>query len=362
MTNLIVTITDYSNYGNRLQNYALQTLLSQYEETTTAYMDLGISNSIDYITKKLRSFARPLRKVFTNKKQYLSTQRAVNFRNFSNSYINDKDFELTQHRGLISKTGKQYDRVIIGSDQVWNPQWITNEELALRLGSFVPHSHSVISYAASFGTSTIRESSVPVFQNYLPDLKSISVREFQGVDLVREMTGLDSTVVLDPTLMIDAEDWQKITSDFVSKDDHYVLTYFLGSPTDEQEQSIREYANSHNCRIRRILDYRDQETYLAAPQDFVELFSKASYVFTDSYHACCFSILFQKQFTVFNRIGTNNEGAMNSRMETLFDILNLHSPILDSGLAPEIDYTRVNESLIKERISSKQWLDTAILL
>ena len=99
------------------------------------------------------------------------------------------------------------------------------------------------------------------------------------------MTGLDATVVLDPTLMLTANDWKTITEGFVTKDDKYVLTYFLGHPSDEQERNIQEYAKKHGCRIRRILDMRDPQTYLAGPQDFVELFSKAEYVFTDSYHA-----------------------------------------------------------------------------
>lgn len=125
------------------------------------------------------------------------------------------------------------------------------------------------------------------------------------------------------------------------KEGKYVLTYFLGHPSDEQEKSIQEYAKKHGCRIRRILDMRDPQTYLAGPQDFVELFSKAEYVFTDSYHACCFSMLFHKQFTVFNRANMTGKSSMNSRMETLFRLFDLESVMMDAGLAPPQSTTRM---------------------
>ncbi len=362
MTNLIVTITDYSNYGNRLQNYALQTLLSQYDDTTTAYMDLGVDSALKSAIKKGKRLTLPIRNMFAAKKRSIILQRAQKCNAFSQKYIHDSKFELTQYKGLTAKRNNTYSRVIIGSDQVWNPQWISDQELALRLGSFASSNHPIISYAASFGTSTVRKSAVSVFQKYLPRLKAISVREFQGAELTKEMTGLDATVVLDPTLMINADKWMEVTNSFVQRNDKYVLTYFLGKPSEEQEQNIQEYAKEHDCRVRRILDLRDQETYLAGPQDFVELFSKAEYVFTDSYHACCFSILFRKQFTVFNRSGAQGKQNMNSRMDTLFELFELEANVIDSGISPTINYQRVNQLLTVHRNNSTHWLEAAMQL
>lgn len=109
-----------------------------------------------------------------------------------------------------------------------------------------------------------------------------------------------------------------------------------------------------------MIDLRDPETYVAGPEDFVELFSKAEYVFADSYHACCFSILFHRQFTVFNRAGTKGKASMNSRMETLFRLFELDSVMLDDGLAPEIDYRKVDLLLQQHRTESRAWLDKAM--
>lgn len=360
MTNLIVTITDHSNYGNRLQNYALQTLLSQYDKTTTAFMDIGITSRAKKTVKSCKRLIRPLYAKIMNNDLALESKRIQNCKRFSEKYVSEGLFALTDYQGLTTKGNQSFDRVVIGSDQVWNPEWLTDRELELRLGSFAPTDCPVISYAASFGASSVRDTSIPIFQKYLPRLKAISVREFRGAELVKEMTNLDATVVLDPTLMINADRWSDITENFVPKNDKYVLTYFLGCPTDEQEQDIQAYARKHGCRVRRLYDLRDKETYCAGPQDFVELFSKAQYVFTDSYHACCFSILFHKQFTVFNRSGLNKHESMNSRMETLFKLFDLDSVVMDSGLAPEIDYTNVDHLLEKHRQDSQQWLDKAM--
>ncbi len=454
MNNLIVTISDYTNYGNRLQNYALQAMLSEYGDTTTAHHQRNTTSNKQFIKEIVRRpisalLAHAVRKQrllelkryrkclttahhqrnTTSNKQFIKEivrrpisallahavrkQRLLELKryrkclDFSKRYVPDSQFLLTDYGGLQAKKGFTYNRVIIGSDQVWNPLWITKRDLALRLGSFAPSDCTIISYAASFGVDTIDDDAKQLFQEYLPRFSDISVREFRGAELVEEMTGLTATVVLDPTLMIDADKWLDITEHFVPNDEKYILTYFLGkateeqensirdyakvhgcqirrildlrdpatyvagpqdfvelfakaSYTEEQENSIRDYAKVHGCQIRRILDLRDPATYVAGPQDFVELFAKASYVFTDSYHACCFSMLFHKQFTVYNRAKGVDAPNMNSRMETIFKLFDLNHVMMDSGIAPEIEYAKIDGLLDKHREESKTWLDRAM--
>lgn len=371
-TSAIVTINDVTNYGNRLQNYALEQILKQYSNCTTIHVDVGKDAPflglkyylfVKYFKPLFHLIKRNLIKViqlaFPTEK-YLRTFRIERNWEFTQSVIPDNRFCVTLRSNLKSYSSELIQRIIIGSDQVWNYQWLSKEGLALRLGSFVPDDVPIISYAASFGVSEVSDDVRPIFQRYLPRLKAISVREDRGAELVKEMTGLDATVVLDPTLMLDMNQWNSITQGFVSDNDQYVLTYFLGNPSDEQEQAIQDYAKAHGCRVRRILDLRDKETYVAGPQDFVELFSKAQYVFTDSYHACCFSILYHKQFTVFNRAGMEGKANMNSRMETLFRLFDLDSVVMDKGLAPRIDYDKVDKLLARHRAESQAWLDKAM--
>ena len=359
----IITINDYANYGNRLQNYALNQLLGGNEKCTTVYMDTKRSNFFDYYFRPPIRFFKKVSFMFFalfSESKRLEVYRKKKGVFFTKKYSPDDLFSLTAYKGLKSAADESLRCIVIGSDQVWNDRWIDKKELACRLGSFAFSKQPVISYAASFGLSEVDQTSIPIFQKYLPRLKAISVREDRGMALVGEMTGLNAAVVLDPTLMLTSNKWIEIFEGFVPDDDEYVLTYFLGRPSDEQERDIQAYAKAHGCRVRRILDLRDKETYVAGPQDFVELFSKAQYVFTDSYHACCFSILFHTQFTVFNRAGMTGKSSMNSRMETLFRLFDLDSVMMDSGLAPEIDYAKVDRLLEQHRRESRDWLDKAM--
>lgn len=353
----IITIVDETNYGNRLQNYALSKLMGAYApDICTVKYSEPANNSLQKNIMKLRDLRNYLRKCYARLKTmhpFLIEKKIKAFKNFSRRYLSFISYDSASAiKNSINVV------CVLGSDQIWNYHWFSNFYLSAQLGAYVPPESCVISYAASFGVSQIEdEEARALFQKYLPKLKAISVREHRGAELVEKIAGLKATVVLDPTLMLSKDMWLEITEGFVADGDKYVLTYFLGHPSDEQEHDIQTYAKAHGCRVRRMLDLRDEETYVAGPQDFVELFSKAQYVFTDSYHACCFSIMFHKQFTVFNRSGMAGKSNMNSRMETLFRLFALDSVMMDSGIAPKIDYSKVDQLLERHRKESQDWLD-----
>lgn len=359
---VIVTINDQMNYGNRLQNYALAKLLARYGQVDTALCRTNLHSKFQQITLPLRSLAHEIittAKEFSSGHYRIMRERRQNCARFTTTYVPDDTFTITSMSGIVPKD-RPIDTVVLGSDQIWNYRWLSEDALALRLGSFVGKNTRLISYAASFGVSEVEGNARQIFGQYLPQLSAISVREDRGAELVKELSDCAATVVLDPTLTMTDEEWKAITRGFISDNDRYVLTYFLGRPNDVQEQTIQAYAKQHNCRVRRLFDFRDKETYVAGPDDFVELFNKAQYVFTDSYHACCFSILFHRQFTVFNRAGMSGSSSMNSRMETLFRLFGLNAVVMDNGLAPSIDYEAVDQILKRHRVESQIWLDKAM--
>lgn len=356
---VICTNNDYSNYGNRLQNYALSQMMKQYGmPVTTVRAHVHWLTIPDMIWGRLKEFVRPFKRTLLSLTD-INQRRISHCEHFTTTMVPDDIISISP------ATKNRIDSsmlcvVVLGSDQIWNYHWQSSEGLELYLGSFAPRGH-VISYAASFGVSEIEDERVRnLFREYLPRISSISVREDRGRELVKELSGEEATVVLDPTLMIDATEWLIITKDFVPENDRYILTYFLGKPSPEQEEIIHNKAKSLGCRVRRILDRGDPETYVAGPEDFVELFSKAQYVFTDSYHACCFSIIFNKQFKVFNRAGFEGKVSMNSRMETLFRLFDLSQTLGDDSQLVPIDYNRVNQLLTQHRAESQAWLDNAL--
>lgn len=355
----IITINDNYNYGNRLQNYALSLLLRPYGESITCQFLLESNHSLIQRLSLTNSCILPMAKKITRKNTAQETERELNFMKFNAAYLQQTSLIDTAKTSNLDRLDRPGTRFVIGSDQVWNYKWVTRRDMKVRLGMFAT-SHRLLTYAASIGVDDITGDWIPLFREGLSRIPYISVREHRAAELVKHITGREATVVLDPTLMLDTDQWNSITRDFVPNDDPYVLTYFLGQPSRQQEQTIQHYAATHSCRIRRILDMRDKETYVAGPQDFVELFSKAQYVFTDSYHACCFSILYHKQFTVFNRAGMEGKASMNSRMETVFRLFDLDNAIMDDGLAPNIDYKKVDQLLTKHRTESRTWLSNAV--
>lgn len=359
----ILTINDPANYGNRLQNYALVKLLENYGAVTTikfpTYDCKGIS--------KLKLGIKNLRKTwlgaslyeFTGGHRALEGRRLKNSIEFSKRYTPDNDVALSLSCGLRCKRDVSVTKIVIGSDQVWNYNWVLLDELRFRLGIF-KRDIPAISYAASIGVSTINEEFIPAFREGMSGLESVSVREDKGAEILHDATGKEVTVVLDPTMMIEVGQWRGLFRGFVDPSDQYVLTYFLGKPTAEQEDVIQRYADQRGLRIRRILDPTDPETYVAGPQDFVELFAKAGFVFTDSYHACCFSALFHVGFKVFSRSGFNGKSGMNSRMDTLFRELGLGTTITDDLTVNQINYEQVDKELEKQRQISREWLEKAL--
>lgn len=358
----ILTISDDGNYGNRLQNYALAEILSSIADVSTVRMFLRAESKLKH---RLLETALPLysRKKILKGRESVSwgvrQKRVRNFNAFSRLVPNDK-YRLSVGMGFVAAPqGPEPNRIVIGSDQVWNYSWISADELKLRLGMFAP-SDALVSYAASIGLDDIEEQWRPIFKEGWSRIPHISVREDRAAELVKEISGRDVSVVLDPTLMLTRAQWGEIFTGFVSEEDRYVLTYFLGHSSDEQESIISSIAGSLGARIRRINDIRDKETYAAGPAEFVELFSKAQYVFTDSYHACCFSILYNIPFKVFNRAGYDGKASMNSRMRTLFRLFGLNDLMGDDEMLPTYDWMRANSLLEQHRRKSYKWLESAL--
>ena len=291
-------------------------------------------------------------------------RRFVHNNNFSLQYCDNRACSLSFAKGISPIPFSSQDvvnnpLVVIGSDQVWNYKWLSRQDLELRLGMMTPR-HELIAYAASIGLDNIDDEWIPIFREGWSNISHISVREDRAAELVKEISGREAAVVLDPTLMLSNNQWGEVFTNFVSEEDCYVLTYFLGRPSTEQEKIISSVAKNIGARIRRINDIRDRETFIAGPAEFAELFSKAQYVFTDSYHACCFSILYNKPFKVFNREGFDGKESMNSRMRTLFRLFELDDLMGDDEAMPSYDWERINLLLEQHRIQSREWLENAL--
>ena len=191
---------------------------------------------------------------------------------------------------------------------------------------FVPENINKIAYSASFGVSQI-----PFFQKrktkeFLERIDHLSVREQSGAKIIKELTGKDVPVILDPTMIIDRSVWDKNIPNERLVDEDYIFCYFLGNNSQHRKE-VKKLADDKKLKIvtLRHLDefipedeyFGDISPYDIGPAEFINLIRHARYVCTDSFHGSVFSILYHKQFISFNRYNAGSN-SRNSRLDTLF--------------------------------------------
>ncbi len=305
----IITMYGDWNYGNKLQNYALQEVLKKMDCDVISLKNKYQSTLYNKIKNKYYQF-RQL------KKYILLSQRKKSFKLFNKQFMNYTDYSVTYT--LKPKKAKNFDYFVIGSDQIWNYGEGTISDIMF--GMFAEKEKN-ISYAASFGVETIPEKYKNIYLRGLNNIGNISVREEAGKDIIKNLINKEAKVVLDPTLLLDKNEWEKIERkvEFDTNKD-YILTYFLGNLSEKKKEEISKVAKKENLNIISLNDINNKEFYKMGPREFLYLFHHAKLIFTDSFHACVFSLIYEKPFFVYER--DENVASMNSRIDTLLEMTN----------------------------------------
>lgn len=337
-----------NNYGNRLQNYALQTVLQRI---------CGKKYKIKTIPTYQHSMVRKCKNIIKNliradkERAFRAFDKKINWGESTIAEDNHSHLYPTDLLGVE----KEYDAVVIGSDQIWN---ITFDVIGFN--NFLPNilSGKKISYAASFGIKEMPQDIVKQVSKYLKDISYVSVREEAGAQLYNRLTDRDAEVVLDPTLLLSKSEWMTVTKKpDMRVPDKYIFAYFLGE--DSYNEQIQEYARQYGCEIVDV----NRGDIPVGPAEFLWLISNSEMVCTDSFHASIFSIIFKRPFIVFERKSKLLE--MSSRLETLCGMLKLEhhrfsAPEFNFDLAVNDDYAMASSILQKEKIKSIQWLKNAL--
>lgn len=317
----IVTISS-DNYGNRLQNYAVQEVLENF-----GFGVVTFKNGYSYLplAKMLKLKVIETIKIILKLGNYLKTFRKKSFKKFNKKYINfSQDIP-----GITNIDPDKYDYIVCGSDQIWN---LTYSEISDYMNpffaGFVPQNRR-IAYSASIGIDYIPERFKDEFVKYITEMKSISVREENAQKIIKSMTGREVPVTLDPTLMLSKSDWLKISEKPKwIKSDKFILTYFLGDLTEDRRNYINKIAEIGNIDVIDLYDiFTDanrivnKSAFSSNPSEFIWLISNCELMMTDSFHGCIFSMIMDKPFRCFKRQDSAED--MSSRMDTLFKKFNV---------------------------------------
>lgn len=350
----IITITNGANYGNRLQNYALQnTLVELGHEVQTIQM----KTSKEFFCKNavifhLKRFVKRIVRGESNKNYHF---RKIKFDAFNERYVCLSRYALKCSKAP-TKIESDYDLFVFGSDQIWNPRIpLIKESIEGYLGEFVT-SKKKVAYAASIATDDIPETYIPLFAKALPKFEQITVREESGYTIMSNMFGIDAPVVLDPTMLLDADVWRRIENkpSYMGKE-RFIVTYFLSGRNETISDYIQRVASLYGVDRVINLDFEflndkqiENSDYFATdPCEFLWLIDNAECVLTDSYHGSVFSVLFHKPFTVFERHAVDKDNNMVSRLYTLLNRFELEEQIDSVGSPSKRPYFPEGEAVDK---------------
>lgn len=348
----IITLIGMDNHGNRLQNWALEQVI----------LNLGHKAYTIYPNKQSNIFKRIAARYFVydgkiHLRPYKDIKRGICFRQYSKK--NHFDIRYGNDGKLDTTLNDEYDFFIVGSDQVWNPFFWnkhTDTDQSNYLLSFA-NPEKRLSYAASLGINTLPKEYEDIFKDELRKFKSISVREMSAKNYLSSLIDKEISVVLDPTMLIDVSEWRKQEKKLrINK--KYICIYSLGGIPSEEKKKLDDLRNKSGFDV---IDVLEDNYYSMGPASFLSLIDNSEFVFTDSFHAVVFSLIFHKPFMVFNRKHTLGI-EMGSRIESLLNQLNIKENVGIRALDElyNLDFSTVEYELLKKRNQSLKFLESVL--
>lgn len=359
----ILTFHRAVNYGACLQAYALKRYIENKK------LDVQI---IDYRSKYIEDlYSNPFSKGTTLKTKIrncitwnIQKERNNKFNNFISEYLQCNEKTSIFDKSELKKIESSYDKIIVGSDQVWSTLCTSNDTTYYL--DFLNDNKKKFSYAASFGIISNDFHKSEKLKSLLSKFTGLSVRENIGYEVIKKMIGRESTLCVDPTFLLKQEDWKTLSmsSGMPSIGEKYILVYSLSMP-----QSIVDYAEDLSKKMKLKVIYftlnnlfslkNKRKVINGSPIDFINYFANSQYVITNSFHGTAFSLIFNKDFTVFKN---SNKKHDNSRLENILSLAGLKDRMINEGekvfFEGNIDYSKVNNSMNAEIEKSKEYLES----
>lgn len=331
-----------NNYGGNLQAYALCKVIEQ-----NGYCVEQLCVPIDYY-KKMHF---PKQQIIDLKVWFYSLFKRLKYRDYykkhkdRNSAIQKFNKESIPHSETffdlknIKKALSCYQAFITGSDIVWGPK-IHSPFFFL---NFVPSDTPKFSYAASLGTNQLTEDEEKFFKEDLSSYQAVSVREQSVVSVLETAIGKKVELCIDPTLLLNENDWNKICSSRIV-DEKYVFCYFLGRNSSAINVA-KEYSKKYNLKLVNIpylsknydplKDFGDIKLSNVSPSDFISLIKYSDMVFTDSFHACVFSSIYDKDVFAFRR---DNDDKLGVRVSDFLSFVGMENHYCDTDEKETLEY------------------------
>ena len=374
---------DYHDYGGMLQAFATQRFLEKQGIDSDAInfdnvkRDISrrkwkyfLSNMMDIsiVKEKSRLIEKKIRQKTNARLKAHMAERDNAFDKFCTSH-----FKVSRHfdswDDMAKASQKEYDAVIVGSDQLWLPSNVMADYYTL---NWVPEKVKKIAYATSFGIGNIPQKYKEKYRQYLTRIDYLSARETSGQEIISELTDRSVPLVNDPALLLDANGWDEVIKDKPIINNKYIFCYFMGD-NPEQREFVKRLAKEKGLKIVALLHldqfietdehYADYTPWNISPADFVNLVKYAEYVCTDSFHGTVFSIIYSRNFFTFKRFNKKASLSTNTRITSLLTRVGLMYRLVENlDKRPDNinDWRKIQECVSDFRNASGCWLIESI--
>ncbi len=356
----IMTWFQYHNYGTALQVTALSETIKNmgYEPIVIQY---HAKNKPVSVCRESIAVSIGTKVVSVIKNSYYKNfSCSIREKHYNDFY--DKYIRFTSRCDLLSELqllNNELDAFVCGSDQIWAPSCFDQHYFL----DFVSNDNKKIAYAPSVGLPSIEDEYI---KEQIKELTSrisfLSTREESGSKIIADLIGKEVATVLDPTLLLNADEWNAFCSDIcINENSEYMLVYMLGK-NEWQWKEIYRIANELKLNVRVIPVFLKDKNRPGCinnpvgPAEFLSYVKNAAYVCTDSFHGLAFSVNYHKKFTVFERFKVNDKINQNSRIYNLLDLFHLRNRLFVNKSSikmvyEQIDYNQVDEyrNIYKEK-------------
>lgn len=352
----IITFQCAHNYGAVLQAYALKEYLKTlgYSVNIINYRPRYIVNA--YKKNNLRNWLSRdpykciIRLFIELIVKPIRIKRWYAFENFMNRY-------LDLHPYKRNEDFSEYNVLVLGSDQIWNPGITGGKFDGVYFGNDAKC--KIVSYAASSRFEKLSKQQKDFFSNALQKIEHISVREDSLASLLQPLIDKEIKIVIDPTLLAGRRIFDKIA--IPSKKNKYLLLYQIGQWKELNRLAVK-IAKKLNLEIIEITSHpiipKSGLIQTASPSEFIGYFQNASFVVTTSFHGLAFALTYNKEFYCLKQKSNSD-----LRLLSLLNKLDLDNRCLEIGEEPNfevINYSKVNEKLNREVELSLKYLEIAL--
>lgn len=366
----ILTLPLWNNYGGILQAYTLQeTLKSLGHEVVLLDYHHNISN-VNLVKNRFKRFIKYHILQKRDNAYYPNPIENKHISQHTLNFIRNEFDQITKRlftESDLKEATESLDGVIVGSDQVWRPNY--TPDIKNYFLQFVPEKKLKIAYAASLGTDKwlFSEEETEVCKSLLKKFNSVSVREDSALNLVKEKLGNEAVQVVDPTMLLESQDYLKLVRKYPYNKDNKgkIFTYIL-----DNNKNVEEFVTTVSKKLGKetfssmpkhfdVNFSFNKEEYIFPPlTNWVKSFDEADFILVDSFHGCVFAIIFNKPFIT---IGNPERGM--TRFYSLLKLFDLENRLVKSTedfdfslLHEEIDWRKVNSILTDEKEKALSFL------